>query len=152
MADADYIGKEYPSFSVDVEKGRIKMFAASIGEENPIYFDEETAKNSGYLGIPVPPTFAFTLTMEAGQSFNILEDMGIPKTQAMHGEQGFTYYDHVYAGDTVTGSQRITDIYEKKGGALQFIEAVIELRNQNEVHVADLRSVIVVRHNVGEKS
>jgi hypothetical protein len=28
---------------------------------------------------------------------------------------------------------------------------VIELRNQNDTHVADLRSVIVVRHNVEEK-
>ncbi len=151
MADADFIGKEYPSFSVDVEKGRIKMFADSIGEKNLIYFDEKAAKNKGYSGIPVPPTFAFTLAMEAGQSFNILADMGIPKTQAMHGEQGFTYHEPIYAGDAVTGIQRITDIYEKKGGALQFIEAVIELRNQNDTHVADLRSVIVVRHNVEEK-
>jgi len=150
MADADYIGKEYPSFSVDVEKGRVKMFANAICEENPIYSDEEAAKNAGYKGIPVPPTFPFTITMEAGQSFNILEDMGIDVTTAMHGEQGFTYYDHIYAGDTVTGSQKITDIYEKKGGALQFIEAVIELRNQNDVHVCDLRSVIVVRRQVAE--
>jgi acyl dehydratase len=146
MTDADYIGKEYPAFSVDVEKGRIKMFANAIGEQNPVYFDEEAAKKAGYKGIPVPPTFSFTITMEAGQSFNILEDMGIPKTQAMHGEQGFTYYDHIYAGDTITGSQKITNIYEKKGGALQFIDAVIELRNKNNVHVCDVRSSIVVRH------
>ena len=151
MAAADYIGKEYPSFTVDVEKGRIKMFANSIGEKNPVYSDEKLAISMGYKAIPVPLTFPFTLIMEAGQSFNILEDMAIPKTQAMHGEQGFTYYDHIYAGDTVAGVQRITDIYEKKGGALQFIEALIELRNQDDVHVCDLRTVIVVRHQVAKE-
>jgi len=144
--DKSYIGKAYAPFTFEVEKGRIAQFAKSIGENNPIYFDLKEAKNAGYKAIPVPLTFAYTITMDAGQSFNLLEDMGIVKTKAMHGEQGFTYFHDIFVGDTITGQQRITEMYDKKNGTLLFIVAMIELRNQDDVHVADLRSVVVVRN------
>ncbi len=143
--DKDLIGKQYEPFTIEVEKGRIAQFANSIGDEDSIYFDIEAAKSAGYRGIPVPLTFPFTITMDAGQSFNVLEDMGIDKTRAVHGEQGFTYHSDICAGDVITGQQQITDIYDKKDGALWFIVTGIKLTNQDAVHVADLHSVIVVR-------
>jgi acyl dehydratase len=146
VVDKKFIGKKYEPFTVDVEKGRIAQFANAIGEDNPIYFDAEAAKKAGYRGITAPLTFPFTITMDAGQSFNVLEDMGIEKTKAVHGEQGFTYHGDICAGDTITGQQKITDIYDKKNGALWFIVTEIELTNQDNVHVADLHSVIVVRN------
>jgi hypothetical protein len=84
--------------------------------------------------------------MDAGQSFNALEDMGIQKNKAVHGEQGFKYYKAICAGDVVTGQQKITDIYEKKGGALLFIVMEISLSNQLNELVCELQSTIVVRN------
>ncbi|MCP4072730.1 MAG: MaoC family dehydratase [Hyphomicrobiales bacterium] len=144
--DKEFIGKEYEPFALEVEKGRVAQFAKSIGEENPVYFNADVAKNQGYRDIPVPLTFAFTITMDAGQSLNVLEDLGVEKTNAVHGEQGFTYHSDICVGDVISGSQKITDMYDKKNGALFFIETEIKLVNQNDVHVADLRSVIVVRN------
>ncbi len=146
LSGKEMIGKEYQSFSVDVEKGRIAQFAKSIGEDNRIYFDEDAAKSAGFRAIPAPLTFPYTITLDAGQSFNVLEDMGVEKTRAVHGSQGFTYHDTIYAGDTISGCQRITDVYDKKDGALTFIETDTKLVNQNDVHVANLHSVIVVRN------
>ncbi len=148
MADLEIsmIGKEYAPFTIEVEKGRIAQFAKSIGEENSVYFDEKAAKSAGYRGILAPLTFPFTITMDAGQSFNVLEDMGIDKTNAVHGEQGFTYHSDICAGDIITGQQKITDMYDKKNGALWFIVTNIKLTNQDATHVADLHSVIVVRN------
>ena len=40
---------------------------------------------------------------------------------------------------------RIADIYDKKGGALEFVVRETRVTNQNGEHVADLRSVIVHR-------
>ena len=40
-----------------VEAGHIMMFARSIGDENPVYSDEEYAKNSEAGHILAPPTF-----------------------------------------------------------------------------------------------
>jgi len=141
-----FLGREYPAFSVDVEKGRIAQFARAIGEQDPVYFDESAARQSGYRAIPAPLTFGYTLTLDAGQSFNVLEDMGIEKTKAVHGEQGFTYSGDICAGDTITGQQRITDIYDKKNGALIFVGTRTLLQNQRGEQVGDLHSVIVIRN------
>ena len=142
-----FLGKQYDAFTMDIEKGRIAQFARSIGEENAIYLDNDAAKNAGYRAIPAPLTFAYSITMDAGQSFNVLEDMGVDKNKAVHGEQGFTYHNDICAGDTITGQQTIVDIYDKKDGALIFIVTETKLRNQNGDQVTDLHSVIVVRNN-----
>ena len=131
---------------MDVEKGRIAQFARSIGAENPIHFDVKAAKQEGYRDISAPLTFGYTITMDAGQSFNVLDDMAVDKSRAVHGEQGFTYFGDICAGDTISGQQTIADIYDKKDGALIFIVATTRLANQLGDHVADLRSVIVVRN------
>ncbi|MBC8258107.1 MAG: MaoC family dehydratase N-terminal domain-containing protein [SAR324 cluster bacterium] len=142
----NYINKTYEPFTIEVEKGRLRFFAQAIGEQNPIYQEESTAQEAGYESIPAPLTFPFSITMDAGQSFNVLEDMGIPKTKAVHGEQGFIYHKPICADDVVTGQQKIVDIYEKKGGALLFIVTEISLSNQRNEPVCDLQSTIVVRN------
>lgn len=146
MNPKDWIGKDYPAFTVDVEKGRLRAFAQAIGENNPIHHDPEAAKKAGFASLVAPPTFAFTIIMDAGQSFNILAEMGIEKTRAVHGEQHFTYHRPILAGDVISGRQRIVDMYDKKNGALWFIVADVSLANQRGEAVCDLRSVIVVRN------
>ena len=141
-----YIGKEYPPFTVEVEKGRLLFFAKAVGSDDPVYTDQDAARAAGYPGLPAPPTFAFSITMDAGQSFNVLEDMEIPLPKAVHGAQGFAYHRPIIAGDTISGRQKITNIFEKKGGALLFIETLIELQNQRSEPVCDLTSTIVVRN------
>ena len=39
----------------------------------------------------------------------------------LHGEQEFSYHAMAYAGDELTARSRVTDVYEKKGGALEFL-------------------------------
>lgn len=143
---SNIVGKEYAPFQFEVEKGRIRLFANAIGETSPIYHDEETARRAGYRSIPVPPTFPFTIIMEANQAFMILDELGIDKTRSMHGEQSFAYHGDICAGDVIRGRQKVVDMYEKKGGALQFIVTEIRLENQNRQHVCDLRTTIVVRN------
>jgi acyl dehydratase len=146
MWNADYIGKEYPSFTVEVEKGRLGFFARSIGDDNPVYQDEAVAKAAGFRSIPAPLTFPFSIMMDAGQGTIVLEDMDIDITKSVHGEQIFEYHSDICAGDVITGRQKILDMFEKKGGALQFIVTEIRLENQHGKHVCDFRTVIVVRN------
>ena len=72
--------------------------------------------------------------------------MGIHVSQILHGEQHFTYHAPVHAGDRVTFRARISDIYSKKGGKLEFVVKDTEVSNQEQTPVATLRSVIVVRN------
>ena len=41
-----------------IEASHIMMFARSVGDSNPIYHDEECAKNTELGGIIPPTTFA----------------------------------------------------------------------------------------------
>ena len=66
----------------------------------------------------------------------------------LHGEQGFTFHRMAYAGDVLRFEQRIEDIYDKKGGALEFVLRKTRVSNQRGEHVADLRAVTVLRHGV----
>lgn len=145
MAHEDFIGKEYEAFTVEVEKGRLRLFAKAVGLTDAVHSDEAAAKAAGYDSLVAPPTLAYSLTLDAGQSFNILEDMGIDLPRAVHGGQSFTYHKPIIAGDVITGRQKVTNVYEKKGGALLFIEAETGLDNQRGERVCDLHSTIVVR-------
>jgi acyl dehydratase len=76
----------------------------------------------------------------------MLAEMGVPLGRILHGEQGFDYVVPVVAGDVVTVTSAVKDIYDKKGGALEFIEMQSEARNAAGDLVARMRSVTVVRH------
>lgn len=146
MIDKRYIGHELPRYTVDVEKGRLRFFAKSIGETDPIYSDEAAAREAGHRALPVPPTFLFCLEMDAPNPAAVRELLGIDLGKVLHGEQSFTYHAMAYAGDRLSFEQRISDIYDKKGGALEFVVRDTKVTNQDGRLVAELRGVTVVRN------
>jgi acyl dehydratase len=146
MIDKRHIGHELPPFQVDVEKGRLRFFAKATGQDDPVYFDEAAARAAGHPSLPVPPTFFFCLEMEAPNPAAMRELLGIDYRRILHGEQGFTYHRMAHAGDTLTFRQRIADIYDKKGGALEFVVRLTTVHNQHGEPVADVRCVTVVRN------
>ena len=146
MLDRQYIGHTMPKFSVPVEKGRLRFFAKAIGQTDPVYTDEAAAQAAGHPGLPVPPTFFFCLEMESPDPAAIRNLLGLDYRRLLHGEQGFTYHRMAYADDVLTYEQRIEDIYDKKGGALEFVLRKTRVTNQRGEHVADLRSVTVQRN------
>ena len=146
MIDKSVIGKEYPAFTVEVEKRWVRSFAEAIGEIDTVYFDESAAKAAGYRSLPAPPTFPFATIMERNQSFMILDELGIDKRRAMHAEQSFVYHTDLCAGDIVTGRQKVVDVYDKKNGALDFLVRETRVTNQHGQHVADMRTVVVQRN------
>ena len=60
---ASRIGITFPRTSYEVEKGKIREFVQAIGDENPIYIDEEVAKQHGLKTIPIPKTFEMVIEM-----------------------------------------------------------------------------------------
>ena len=146
MLDRQYIGHTMPKFSVPVEKGRLRFFAKAIGQTDSVYTDEAAAQAAGHPGLPVPPTFFFCLEMESPDPAAIRNLLGLDYRRLLHGEQGFTYHRMAYAGDELSFEQRIEDIYDKKGGALEFVVRKTRVTNQRGEHVADLRTVTVMRH------
>jgi acyl dehydratase len=147
MIDKKHIGRLSKPHTVMVEKGRIRFFAKSIGETNPVYFDEDEARKAGYRSIPAPPTFLFSLDLERDNPFDDMEAMDIPLGKLLHAEQSFTYHEVVCAGDTVTIQSKVSDIYDKKDGALEFIVQNYTFKNQSGQLTAEMQRTLVVRNS-----
>jgi acyl dehydratase len=145
MADKSLIGRQMSAGSVDVEKGRLRFFAKAIGETNPVYSDESAARDAGHPGLPVPPTFLMCLNSEIGDLVETLRVLEMDLGRILHAEQSFTYHRMAYAGDTLSFSTKVVDVYEKKGGALVFVVQETQVTNQKGEHIADLRSALVER-------
>lgn len=145
MIDKKHIGKVLPSFSVTAEAGQLRFFAKTVGETNAVYFDEQAARDAGHPGLPLPPTFLFSLAFQT-PSNAWRDELGIISSRILHGEESFTYHRMAYAGDTLHYDVRITDIYDKKGGALSFVVRESKVTNQHGEHVATLRTTLVHRN------
>lgn len=146
MIDRSFIGHEFAPVTAEVEKGRLRFFAKATGNADPVYSDEAAAAAAGYPALPAPPTFLFCLEMDRDDPMDFLDLLKVDLGRVLHGEQSFTYRAPVCAGDRITFRSRITDIYDKKNGALEFIVMDTECRNEKGEHVADMRRSIVVRN------
>jgi acyl dehydratase len=146
MIDRKFIGYQLKPSVLTVDRTRLQFFAKAIGEKDPVYVDPAAARAAGYADVPAPPTFLFAAELDSGANDQLLADLDIPLAKLLHGEQSFRYLKPVCAGDTVTVQSTITDIYDKKGGKLEFAVKDSRVTNQREELVAELRTVLVVRH------
>lgn len=145
-----FIGYELPSIDVDVEKGQLSLFALATGETNPVYTNLEAAAEAGHAGLPAPLTFTFVLNLlarsKAGAAGDYLAKMGVNIGHLLHGEQAFDYFEPIYSGDVITLSPRISDIYDKKNGKMEFFVLSTDATNQRGELCVRMRNTLVVRH------
>ncbi|MDY6881683.1 MAG: MaoC family dehydratase N-terminal domain-containing protein [Thermodesulfobacteriota bacterium] len=151
MLDKSKIGKEYPEIRFEVEKGKIREFARAIGDKSPVYYDEEAAKEEGYEGLVMPPTFPTTFTafsITGGGLFRIIDDLKIDLIKVLHGGQEYEYVKPIKPGDTVTGKTKILDMFEKsgKGGTMDFLVLETTYSNQDGEKVLIDRSTVIIRN------
>jgi acyl dehydratase len=147
MLDTSFIGHEFSSFTTDVEKGRLRFFAKAIGETNPIYTDEAAAMEAGYRALVAPPTFSMVLDMDGpDEVMPVLDLFKLDIARILHGSQDFEYYEPICAGDRITVTARVADIFDKKGGALDFVVMEFSYTNQDGVLVAKATSTLVHRN------
>lgn len=130
----------------DIERGRLRFFAQTIGLTHPIYTDVEAARRAGHRDLPVPPTFlSNSLELELRNPLGWLAEVGGDLTKTTHAEQSFTYHALAYAGDSLVLERRIADVYTKKGGALEFVVKQTDVKRGNEL-LAEVLCVIALRH------
>jgi acyl dehydratase len=143
--DRSLIGSESPGGTLLVTRSRLRAFARATGQTDPLYTDVDVAKQAGHRDLPVPPTFLFSIDLERADPFRSLTDLGVDLRTVLHGEQEFSYHRMAYAGDELSTRSRVTDVYEKKGGALQFLVKETTVTDQDGALVATLRGTTVIR-------
>jgi acyl dehydratase len=140
--DKSVLGVESTPATDEVEKGAIRKFAAAIGDENPLYNDEEYCKKEGFGSLVAPPTFL--TTFRASQAPDIKLQFG---KVGLHGGQSYEFYKPIKAGDRITYSSKVVDVTEKDGrsGKMVFIVTETSFTNQDGEKVAMARSTSIRR-------
>jgi len=150
-----FIGKSTGVRVMEVEKGAIRRFADAVDDPNPLYRDEEYARNSRYGSIITPPGFfgwparpargsALTEESMAGLSM-ALAQAGYPRV--LDGGIEYEFFCPIRAGDTLAASTVIKEIRERKGstGNLVFLIRETSYINQNGDLAAKARSISIHR-------
>jgi acyl-CoA thioesterase FadM len=84
---------------------------------------------------------------QRGDIFDRENGLGVDMAVVLHGEQGFTYHRPIYAGDQLSVTTTTSDIYDKKGGALQFIVQNTRIETEDGALCVEGRQVTVVRND-----
>lgn len=147
MIDRAHVGFVTEPSEAVVDAWRVKLFCQAIGEDDPVHWDPLAARDRGLPGCPVPPTFLKALEGEHFSSASILLLLQVPVNRVLHAEQSFDYAGpmSLYVGDRVSISRRISDIQDKKGGALTFVLVDTDYQVQGR-SVASSRQSILVRN------
>ena len=130
--------------------GNIRKFAKAVGDNNPLWSDEEYAKGTRWGGVISPPTF-----VDSFSAFYVLADddsqgyLGGHMPVERPFKHGFSAGDEyelfkpVRPGDVITVTTAVGDIYEKQGrpgiGRMLFIRYDKTYRNQRDEVVAVCR-------------
>lgn len=122
--DKSLIGSATPPFTVEVEKGAIRLFAEALQDDNPIYRDAEAARRLGYKDVVAPPTFPTSFRPPQRQPWMV----GLDEGRILAGEQYFNYERPIVAGDRLECRLHFVGIEEKTGrsGSMQLL--IQELR------------------------
>jgi acyl dehydratase len=147
MLDKSKIGHEFEPVTFRVDEGRLRFFAKAIGETDPIHFDEAAAKAAGHRSVVATPTFVGCLEMDKPDPFEMVSVVGGDLSKALHGSQTFVYHHPVYAGDHITYKSRVKEIYDRKGGALEFVDVETEAFNQDGMLTAVIGQTVVIRNS-----
>ena len=145
--DARHVGHAFAPFVVQADARQLRLFAKATGQNDPVYTDVNVAMAAGHPALPLPPTFLVCLEMEAPDPNALLTLLGLdPRQRLLHAEQGVIYHRMAYCGDRLGFHQRLDQVYDKKGGALQFAVRSTRVTNQRDELVAELRCVVVAVH------
>ena len=145
--DKKVIGHEFKAFSTTVEAGKVKLFCKAIGEEDPIYRrrgrrqEGRLSRRAGAADVP-----AGHHQRRSGARAACLRLLNVDIGLILHGEQHYDYYAPVFVGDKITCQQKVTDMYDKKGGALWFVVSETSMKDQSGKLVAKGTGITVVRN------
>jgi len=126
-----FLNYALPAFSVTVEPARIQAFADAIGTSSSDF---------------AAPTFMKVIEGENNSSRRILDALGVDLKRVLHAEQQFDYFAPIRAGDALRVERRVTDIYDKKGGALEFIVIESLVHNAGDKLVGKSRQLVLLRN------
>ena len=158
-----FIGQGAGATVAEVEKGAIKRFADAVDDANPVYWDEEYARNSRYGSLIAPPGFfgwpaklprgaIFQRPTDVSDAAESRGELGLALAKAgyprgLDGGIEYEFFCPVCAGDILTVKSVIKEIVEREGktGNMAFLIVETTYHNQNGALVAIARATTIQR-------
>jgi len=115
--------KDFPLFCYPITEELVNQFCRVVGDQNPLYFDDGLAQESGLGGKIAPPGLA---AIYARLSY--LQDHTMPSGGVL-AKQEFEFHGPIRRGDTLQVKARVEESYldEKERKRVTFL---IEAQNQ----------------------
>lgn len=120
---AETVGKEYPPVDYEVGREKVREYANAVGEESPVHRDREAARDAGFRDVVAPPMFAVVYSAPAVGPAVLDPEVGINFATMVHGGQEFVWGEPVCAGDTITTTAKVSEVYEKGGKGFYVFES-----------------------------
>ena len=122
-----HIGVASKPMSYEISRWDVARFACAIGDANPLYTDEVAARESAIGGLVAPPTFPRSLLPGPGH-----EPFPEPFAHILDGGSKYRFYHPVRAGDVITVTRTLKDMFTKSGrlGTMLFKVREITYTNQ----------------------
>jgi acyl dehydratase len=134
---------------LEVERGAIARYADAIDDPNPLFRNEEYAKNSKYGGIIAPPGFFGWPVgggdIEAGMSRVVGAVAESGMLRILDGGIELNFFVPVRAGDTLVTYGKLADVREKQTSQGKMLFLIIEQKylNQDGALVAVARQTLI---------
>ena len=107
-------------WNTEVTRDNIRHWAWGIGDENPLWLDEEYAKKTRWGDIMSPPTFVNTFG-------EVPMDVGLPGLHGLWTEDRWELYTPLQIGDRITMSGTVAEVLDKRSAmAGQMVEEITE--------------------------
>lgn len=148
MALTELIGQELGSQTIVIEQGPVRAFATALKDDPGRYTGD---------GAPTPPTWPFVMSYwgsmgQGGAAGLPIDRLRGPGRMILHGEQEFDYTRPPRVGETLTGTGRIAQVYERETGSavMEFYVREMDWRDAAGEPVVTERFTLIVRRKKDE--
>jgi acyl dehydratase len=128
-----------------VDASEIRRYAMAVEDYNPLWFDNEYAKNTRWKGIIAPPTFMHTCG--GGTILTTAHIDGTPDWPhgSLFAGSYFEFYLPIRIGDRIRPVSKFYDVIEKTGkfaGPIVFVTSQTDYTNQNNELIGIWRQIV----------
>lgn len=124
------IGREMGPYVYEVEKGAIRKFAEAIDDPNPLWQEEDYAKESRYGGIIASPSFVTSLKVPGLTEWVL--GLDCPLKRLLNGGNELEFFQPLRPGDVISVTARLSQAYEREGKAGKMVFLIIETDYTNQ--------------------
>ena len=99
-----------------IDKTTIIRYVQAISDLNPLYIDEEYAKETDYGGIIAPLTFIFDVipaATEIGDDGRDVTRIALPGFKVARGGNEYQFLEPARPGDVIMRRRKIVDVFER---------------------------------------